>query len=266
MEIKLAGYSERGRVFSFFVDILTHKNADALKLFLGEIKFLDNSSFDETKIDKVMIYIEPTLSEFGNPDVVISGIRSNGNKKETFVIFIEAKVDVYIEKEVETFNKAYETPLKTVSNFSSNLIVQLYLKYRLVKKMKDGLSFDNRTSKKEIEVFFDEDNPISKRLAYYDKQHNIIPRKTGTTKFVKNFLRGRGTNGINASLVNYYLIALVPGNAEKAITFLEKIKLEEMKNDKEINLGAIGWSEVNSIVSKNKENFEIYSETIKLKS
>jgi len=68
---------------------------------------------------------------------------------------------------------------------------------------------------------------------------------------------------------------------EKKARFLKKVEEEspneiifklsidhydEMKNDKEINLGAIGWSEVNSIVSKNKENFEIYSETIKLKS
>lgn len=86
--INILFYGERGIVNGIILDI--KDSIEAQKAFLRAIKFADGNRPNWIENLSTMDFIvEPSLSEFGNPDLII--IASETDKTQ-HVIFLEAKV------------------------------------------------------------------------------------------------------------------------------------------------------------------------------
>ncbi|HRQ44976.1 MAG TPA: hypothetical protein PLB12_11580 [Candidatus Goldiibacteriota bacterium] len=96
--MEIYGYSERGMINAILYDMAlnSNKNNSAMEKFLKLIIKKDgNKLFEELKtIRELKIYIEPSFSGFGDPDVLISFI----SNKEKYVVFFEAKVKTWHRK------------------------------------------------------------------------------------------------------------------------------------------------------------------------
>ena len=83
--MKIYGYSERGAMNALFYGIALNKDEDAMKAFLK----LVNKDLDINQYKDFNLYIECSLSDFGDPDLVIIAIKESG---EHDVFCVEAKV------------------------------------------------------------------------------------------------------------------------------------------------------------------------------
>jgi len=164
---ELVGYSERGVLGSLLTDIVA-SGLDILTKILG---FDDHIIKLPENVKRIQILLEPSLSDFGDPDAVII---LDGSQRH--VIFVEAKAGSSwcLSCEFQEFSQGNTND--PPPGYTSNLFTQLYLKERFVscydsqnntaetrqlpkwlKKKKD----DGRTGDRSLG-----ENPTVKRMAY----------------------------------------------------------------------------------------------------
>ena len=122
-------YGERGIVNGIILDI--KDDLEKQKKFLKAIKLADKSSLDW--IDDAAQFhwfIEPSLSQFGNPDIILT-VETNAKIKYAF--FIEAKIIGYDSSSCPLDSNL--TLDKYDNGVASKLNVQLAFKYRFVEAM-----------------------------------------------------------------------------------------------------------------------------------
>ncbi len=153
--VEIIGYSERGIVSSLMYEIVM--GDDSLNLFKELISycepmFLSENTFPLKNIDKITkfkVFLEHSLSQFGDPDVILF-INTQDEKKSSYdythCIFVEAKIsnnqgNKSLLKHFQAFNnidkknrdKHREGKDKEKnSSFSSNLFTQLFHKNLLI--------------------------------------------------------------------------------------------------------------------------------------
>ena len=127
-------YGERGIVNGIILDI--KDDIEKQKKFLKAIKLADRSSLPW--VDDAAHFnwfIEPLLSQFGNPDVILT---VETNTKMKYAFFIEAKIKNY-DKSAYLLNKNM-TLDKYDNGAASKINVQLAFKYRFVEALLGDLN------------------------------------------------------------------------------------------------------------------------------
>ena len=194
--MEIIGYSERGAMNALFYGIAIKDNKEAMKVFLNSLNIngLDVENYCDFKM-----YMEFSLSDFGDPDLVIIA-DTKDDKKEAF--FVEAKVShrgtFSLEKQIldhneycgfdnrEPNDKRYDT---------SNLFFQLRLK----------------------ELFFETKGQINRDNDKHDDR--IKCKKLQTTKFRvigENEIVNRFADEIKDCKKAYY-IAIIPEQSKDII-------------------------------------------------
>lgn len=124
-------YGERGLVNGIVLDLINNDldiGLKSLKRFLKSIKFCN--SYKPSWISKVYkadFIIEPSFSEFGDPDLIIVCYCTDNEKH---IIFLEAKVVKYEDSAVNLH-------LNSFKGINSRINAQLTLKYRLANSLKE---------------------------------------------------------------------------------------------------------------------------------
>lgn len=129
--MEFVGYSERGAMNALFYGIALNRNEKAanaaMNIFLrmaGETEIFHNFK----------LYSEFSLSEFGDPDFVIT---AENQSSETFVFFIEAKASACKCYNLKEEKRRHEEYIKDNTKYavahSSNLFFQLKEKFLLLK-------------------------------------------------------------------------------------------------------------------------------------
>lgn len=205
--MQVLGYSERGVINSFFYEMAFTHLSKSIELFDEFIKLI-KPMIDGVKLPKFKlksgtlptIIIEPSFSDFGDADAVIMFEDENIGKT---VLFVEAKVcaekswnfarNVLLHL-VEGFNKISKG-VKPKSDYSSNLLIQLYHKYHMIKERKKLISSTSPAFSLRL--------PLSP-LYHKGKQ---IKRKIGANNCVRKVLEF-----IDSSLTegNDYYISIIP--------------------------------------------------------
>jgi hypothetical protein len=139
----LHGYAERGLVNAVFEAMGPYKNRDTLWLslikkgrHLPQKKGQKGKAFAGLKIAKkiencVDIYVEPSLSDFGCPDVIVFVKTSD-----------KAEVAFFVEAKNGSFLQSIEEGKKTLHENSSSILHELFLKarfYTLARKQPEKL-------------------------------------------------------------------------------------------------------------------------------
>ena len=123
--MKIIGYSERGAMNALFYGIANDENngEDNLKKILGDLAGIEGEFHD------FVIYNEFSLSEFGNPDMMI---RAKDRNKDV-LFFIEAKASCCEKYDLANQKKYHDNYIggedKYRDGHSSNLFFQLRLKH-----------------------------------------------------------------------------------------------------------------------------------------
>ena len=134
----IAFYGERGVVNGIVLDL--HNDLEKQKIFLKKIRFCGGNELSWIDdVENVTWLIEPSFSEFGNPDLIIVAEA----KKKKYVLFVEAKLKSYDDS---SFPINKDTLLPEYGyhyeGIASKLNVQLAFRYRFSKayrKMKNGV-------------------------------------------------------------------------------------------------------------------------------
>ncbi|MCD4694739.1 MAG: hypothetical protein K8S16_00755 [Bacteroidales bacterium] len=147
--MELKSYSERGLINSLIYEIHYHKQSTELLTEFINLIYFPKNKYTGQIIDYT-IYVEQSLSQFGDSDLIFLLETKKGDKVS---IFGEAKVKTcekiewLIEKEFEEF----KTGLNNTLN-SSNLFTQLYHKYKFHKascnELKNGIKFPKPSTRK----------------------------------------------------------------------------------------------------------------------
>ena len=113
----LHGYSERGVVNALFEDLVHANDVDLLRRVLKDMVPYDpKSALTVPDFDSFAVYVEPSLSDFGAPDVVVFLTKA---ADDVAVLFIEAKLCTFMQ----SVGKAPD-----YSNNSSSILHELFLK------------------------------------------------------------------------------------------------------------------------------------------
>jgi len=242
-KISIKGYSERGIINALFFELLSkgRNGIDILNKILEEVKFVNGKL---PKIESVEILIEPSLSDFGDADVVLLCISPNS---EFFTVFIEAKVKCdqnwSLSKQLESFCKPINYPNDRKLN-SSNLFTQILHKLVFatiadIKMLEKGINFGNISAK--------------------------IIRKIGKNKTVVRFVE---LIKKHATLENTYFVAITPEISmhviEEFVSTIPKfISLSKAGFNIEENslnhIGIVGWNSIENISTQlktTKANFD----------
>lgn len=129
--MEIIGYSERGAMNALFYGMALNNDEAAMKEFLKLAEIPDWNIYSNFKL-----YMEFSLSDFGDPDLVIKA----NNGERSVVIFVEAKVS---DCSSYSLNKAFKTHVDNigkqefVDGETSNLFFQLRLKNRFFKTRKE---------------------------------------------------------------------------------------------------------------------------------
>jgi hypothetical protein len=195
--MKIVGYSERGAMNALFYGMAFDKEngEELVRLFLELAKIEEASSFSDFEF-----YNEFSLSEFGEPDLVIIAKKN----KNPVVFFVEAKVSegasYNIEKQKRNHNKdiiAYEHTKCHQKGDASNLFFQLRLKNYFFEQRKSIIEPIGGLNGKAI----GEHECIEKTK---DRNGKIRFRKLGANPIVIKFAE------IIKPCVEAYYIAIVP--------------------------------------------------------
>lgn len=137
-------YSERG-VVNCIVSTIS-QNANLAKKFVDSMVLLDD--FDcplvnsHISFSEIRYLVEPSLSDFGNPDLVI--IAKEEKLNQSHIFFVEAKIGTYIDSAfpIDTTNRDLDKPKTSCIN------IQLSLKHRFSNALMDPnniASFDEKS-------------------------------------------------------------------------------------------------------------------------
>lgn len=204
-------YGERGIVNGIILDI--KDDIEKQKNFLKSIKLADKSSL--TWVDDATHFywfIEPSLSQFGNPDIILT-VETNAEIKYAF--FIEAKINSY---DSSSCPLGKDQILEKYDNgVASKINVQLAFKYRFVEAMLG----DNNSS-----LNIEESREVA-------EQYKDEPRKLKLTPLCNHIKKL--FSGINKD--NIYYIALIydektldPFNNKKTLPAITLANWEKNKN------------------------------------
>ena len=170
--MKIIGYSERGAMNALFYGMAFKEDENAMKEFLklAGISDVDNYSNFE-------LYMEFSLSDFGDPDLVIKA--NKGGK--SVVIFVEAKVS---DCSRYSLNKAFKTHVDNigkqefVNGETSNLFFQLRLKNRFFKTINEIPKSEEKYERKVNESNEDFDKiAMTRKELYRSIGNNPVVRK-----------------------------------------------------------------------------------------
>ena len=233
---KVIGYSERGYVYSLVSDVQSRGEDFVQVLFrLAGFKI-------KGKIENVTIYVEPSLSEFGNPDLIIHFKDKNVAK----ICFVEAKNKVKISDEWKKFDKNIDiennSPRK---NFTSNLFSQLSLKvlYTKAKKIKDV-----KKSKNNVEFVWDDFSQCKGLKGSKNK------RSIGVKEVVWDLVRKS-----NWRKGNDYYVGIVNNTKGVEKEYLKRFPLKEVKN----RVALIEWKDIAEELKKEKFEMQMFLNTKK---
>lgn len=165
----IVGYSERGLVNALFESIVSAKNPqETLRGFLETTTCVANRNWINKfppggPILDFEVFIEPSLSNFGNPDVVlIYTVASNSKKagssqqRDTIsnAIFIEAKLCTF-KQSVNHYDSQKDANSLDLSKNSSSILHELFLKAKFeyylkhdIEKLHKGFPIYMRDKKK----------------------------------------------------------------------------------------------------------------------
>ena len=140
--MKIIGYSERGAMDALFYGMALNNNGDSQMLELLKLANIEGSFSGFT----FTIYNEFSLSEFGDPDMVIIA-KKNETDDDSVVFFVEAKVSngsSYKINHQKKYHEEYIDNGKYVNGHASNLFFQLRLKHyffnTIIKSQKESIS------------------------------------------------------------------------------------------------------------------------------
>lgn len=176
--MKIIGYSERGAMNALFYGMAFKEDENAMKKFLDLAGISDVDNYSNFKL-----YMEFSLSDFGDPDLVIM---ANKGEKESVVIFVEAKVS---DCSSYSLNKAFKTHVDNigkqefVDGETSNLFFQLRLKNRLFKTIKEIPK-----SEEKYERNVNESNEDFDKIAMTRKKGKDVYRSIGNNPVVRRFV------------------------------------------------------------------------------
>lgn len=129
--MEIVGYSERGAMNALFYGIALNKDEKAANKAMNE--FLHLAGETETFHD-FKLYSEFSLSDFGDPDLVITAENESG---KTIVFFIEAKASAggcyKLDEQKLRHDEYIGDHTKYADGHSSNLFFQLKEKFLLLK-------------------------------------------------------------------------------------------------------------------------------------
>lgn len=204
--MKIVGYSERGAMDALFYGIALNKDEKAANDAMNE--FLHLAGETETFQD-FELYSEFSLSDFGDPDFVITAKNESGN---TIVFFVEAKASAggcYKLDEQKRRHKEYiEDHTKYANDHSSNLFFQLKEKFLLLKYGPNN------------------DSPIT----IIDRQ-----RKLGRNEIVNKFYED-----INVDVQDSRYIAIIPKQEDDPKNPVSMV-FENGKDRCEFNIHLVYW-------------------------
>ena len=210
--MKIIGYSERGAMNALFYGIALKEDKQSMN------KFLKAAGIEEEYIDYT-VYSEFSLSDFGDPDMVIIADKENGKKD---VIFIEAKVSVgkkFILSEQYKNHNEYVNQDEYQSGQSSNLFFQLRQKYYF---------FETKGKVDEQKDF-----EIQSLIKYYDQKQTGV-RRIGNNEVVLKFM-----DEIKECDFAHY-IAIIPKSEESY----------DYKNEYGFDIHFIYWEDLVKIFEK----------------
>ncbi|MEO0083385.1 MAG: hypothetical protein ABIK33_03235 [candidate division WOR-3 bacterium] len=241
-ELEVLGYSERGVVNSLIYEILYSNNSiDILQKFIRQIKLVDGSTLN-FNVQNAKIFIEQTLSQFGDPDLflLIDDKLTDENVKK-YIIFFEAKACQHknwqISKQFEEFENGLTTHRK---NYSSNLFIQLFFKTLFFKKLKNTEENQLQTIQVEEEL-----RVLTNRLLI----KNRYARKIGKNKTVIEAVRRMKYYADNA-----LFIMVIPETECNMKQFFKdnKNKIETLLKCNIKNWGYITWEQIEKFCQENQ--------------
>ncbi len=191
--MEIYGYSERGAMNALFYGMALNDDKDAMIEFLKLVgKDLNADQYTDYKL-----YIECSLSDFGDPDLVIIA-EKEGKGKDVF--FVEAKVShqghFSINEQMRKHNEYCESIEENIiakKYDASNLFFQLKLK-DLFYKTKGLVKQDNNSYNDKIRC----------KKFKTDQDYRVL----GSNKIVKQF------SSLITKCEDAYFIAIVPNSDE----------------------------------------------------
>jgi hypothetical protein len=124
-------YGERGLVNGLVLEL--SGNLELTKVFLKNIRFCGPTSPAWINdLHEVSFLVEPSFSEFGNPDLVMICDCNEKQGSVRHVVFLEAKVVKYNDSAVPL----KESGAKDIQGINSRINAQLTLRYRLARVLK----------------------------------------------------------------------------------------------------------------------------------
>lgn len=221
--MKIVGYSERGAMNALFYG-MAHDNGhgeEALKVFIKDLAKVKRD-FSDFEFE---LYNEFSLSEFGDPDMMII---AKDEKGEKIVFFIEAKRSGFKLSLEKDHHKQYMESGGFENGHSSNLFFQLRLKHYFFevfcRKRKDDYY---KSLEDKIEAFFKKEC-----FKVYDETqlNRLKESKNRNRKIGGNVVVNHIVEQIKDSIEAYY-IAIIPEQDPKW-------------NDNEVNTGEFGFSTI----------------------
>lgn len=182
-------YGERGLVNGMVIELTD--NINLTKKFLKSIRFCGTESPSWIdRVQKVTYLVEPSFSDFGNPDLII--VCDCGEEKH--VIFLEAKVVKYLDSAIKLDKKGAPTP-----GINSRINTQLTLKYRL-------------------SVALQQNNQVSNAKFIEESLDNWLPYKdypTETSKKPRRLIKNiELINDYFSGVKDYWFVALTTDNSK----------------------------------------------------
>lgn len=203
-DFDIIGYSERGIVGALMHEITAQPPQKAASLFTGLLKYYTPMAGgnEKPRIESPVgcrVFLEPSFSQFGDPDAVVM-IESAGGGRHC--IFVEAKISN--QRRHWSLSEQYERFVKNSSEHkkqdSSNLFTQLYHKMRLVgADIKDRRVYGEYEKALQAGIVFPESSTKKRR-------------KIGTNKVVLRTLKTMHPWILNTE--NVWYLALIPAAPE----------------------------------------------------
>ncbi|HAG12016.1 MAG TPA: hypothetical protein DCK76_11770 [Desulfotomaculum sp.] len=130
-------YGKRGLVNGLVLKL--DGNLDLTKTFLKNIRFCGSAppTWIES-LQEVFFLVEPSFSEFGNPDLVMICNCKEKQKLTRHVVFLEAKIVKYDDSAVPL----KESKAKDIQGINSRINAQLTLRFRLARVLKNRSKSD----------------------------------------------------------------------------------------------------------------------------
>ncbi len=197
-EDRLHGYSERGVVNAVFETIAAHPDGvELLDDLLRKMVLWENRhsvcrlSHREDRLVDFDIYIEPSLSDFGNPDVLVLAQYQNHEDGQTWweTFFIEAKMEPFLMSSPPTKEELVPTePPGNGSGGTSDRPPD----YRLLAEFLTGCNFGSFLSKGSLEALWHSlvGRAIPERGFYQTNASTILHELFLKFRFWESHLRG----------------------------------------------------------------------------